>query len=320
MVTFDWFLEVWPCVLFILKLFIFNQKQLATWKGNLLSTGGRATLIKACLSCLPLFFMSLFPAPMRVIEKIRIIQRNFLWNGDNERKRLAPVAWSNVETPKSLCGLNIGNIHHKNLVLLLAKWVRGLFNEPHPLWRKLVFEKYGYYQQFTVGDLQIPKKGGTWRNICHTLLSHPQSRIMLKSLIRKRIGGVHDTLFWHDVWVGNTPLKLLFPRLFRASLHKNAKVAYVCLWDGLEWKWTLNWARTLRPQDNTELSSLLLLLREVHLSPSDPDHLIWTPNENGCFSVKSFSFELAKRNITNPPSPIPGLWKGLVSYRAEIFV
>lgn len=55
------------------------NKRLATWKGKLLSIAGQLTLIKASLSSLLLYFMSLFPMPKGVIDKINKIQRQFLW-------------------------------------------------------------------------------------------------------------------------------------------------------------------------------------------------------------------------------------------------
>lgn len=49
------------------------KKKLSSWKGNLLSLGGRATLIKASLNSLPLYFMSIFPIPIGIIDEIRQI-------------------------------------------------------------------------------------------------------------------------------------------------------------------------------------------------------------------------------------------------------
>lgn len=51
------------------------EKKLASWKGNLLSIGGRTTLIKASLSSIPLYYMSLFPIPKGVLDKLKRIQR-----------------------------------------------------------------------------------------------------------------------------------------------------------------------------------------------------------------------------------------------------
>lgn len=42
--------------------------------------------------------------------------------------------------------------------------------------------------------------------------------------------------------------------------------------------------------------------------------------QKGSFSVKSFSFELAKNDLNRPQQNSMGLWKGLVPHRVEIFV
>lgn len=105
------------------------EKILASWKGRLLSIAGRITLIKASIASLPLYYMSLFPAPKGVIEAINKLQRRFLWSGDIGKNYLALVAWDKVILPKWNGGLNCGNLLHRNISLLF-KWVWRLFYEP----------------------------------------------------------------------------------------------------------------------------------------------------------------------------------------------
>lgn len=94
------------------------RKKFASWKGNLLSLGGRAILIKASLSSIPLYYKSLFPMPVGEIEKITRIQRQFLW-GDPWPWKLFPlIMWNSVQLPKEFGGLNMGNPLHKNFGLL----------------------------------------------------------------------------------------------------------------------------------------------------------------------------------------------------------
>ena len=98
------------------------RKKLAAWKSSLLSIGGRLTLIKSSLSNLPIYYMSLFPLPQGVIDKIIQMWRQFLWNGKEDRKALALIRWEMVQLPKRLGGLNVGNLLLRNLGLLF-KWI-----------------------------------------------------------------------------------------------------------------------------------------------------------------------------------------------------
>lgn len=78
-------------------------RKLASWKGKLLSTGGRLTLIKSSLSNLPIYFMSLYTIiPQGVIDKITSIQRKFLWSGDMDKRAFALVKWEWTQLPKNL--------------------------------------------------------------------------------------------------------------------------------------------------------------------------------------------------------------------------
>ena len=63
------------------------RKRLARWKGQYLSKGGRATLIRSTLSNLSIYFMSLLKLPSLVRRRLEQIQRDFLCGGGNlERK------------------------------------------------------------------------------------------------------------------------------------------------------------------------------------------------------------------------------------------
>lgn len=127
-------IKLWESVM--LKL----SNRLATWKIKTLSIGGRLTLIKSSLTSLPLYFITLFPVPAGVVQKIVKLTRQFLWAGNAEKKALPLVAWDVIQLPKNLGGLSIGNIKHKNLALLF-KWLWRFFEEPSLLWCQVIRAK-----------------------------------------------------------------------------------------------------------------------------------------------------------------------------------
>lgn len=296
------------------------EKKLATWKGSLLSLAGRLTLIKASISSLPMYFMSLFPVPKGVIDKINKLQRQFLWCGGEKSSYMALAAWNLLELPKKMGGLGCGNLHHRNLSLLF-KWIWRLLHEPEALWSKVISEKYKYYPHFSHYNRNVPLNGGPWKKICATIVKNPATRTMLASNIIRRVGNDFKTLFWFDIWLGNSPLKIVFPRLFLLSSNPYATVQDCGLWIESRWEWHLSWGRPLRPRDLDEWNDLQPLLDSVTLSTMDEDSYVWTPSKAGIFTVKSLSWELAKTSS----APLPHiadwgkLWKGLIPPRVEIF-
>lgn len=64
-----------------------------------LSKARRLTLIKFTLSCLPTYFLSLFPIPVAVAKRLEKIERDFLWGCDGNVHKFHPVKWDMVCSP-----------------------------------------------------------------------------------------------------------------------------------------------------------------------------------------------------------------------------
>ena len=56
------------------------ERGLAGWKRMYLSKGGKVTLIST-ISNLPTYFLSLFPVPVKVANRMEKLQRDFFWSG-----------------------------------------------------------------------------------------------------------------------------------------------------------------------------------------------------------------------------------------------
>jgi hypothetical protein len=80
------------------------------WTARLLTYAGRLQLINSVTFALTNFWLTCFPFPKTVIQKIESICRIFLWTGGFEGSRKAPVAWKQVCRPLNHGGLNVIDI------------------------------------------------------------------------------------------------------------------------------------------------------------------------------------------------------------------
>ncbi|XP_019447237.1 PREDICTED: uncharacterized protein LOC109350456 [Lupinus angustifolius] len=135
---------------------------------------------------MPIYMLSLFKTPKKVISKLTSLQRNFLWSNKTGVRGIPWVAWSDVCKPKKFGGLGIKDLSRFNDALL------GNGNGENWWWRDLV--KIG-----TNDD------GSDW----------------MEANLWKEIGDRFHTCFWKDILFGN---RTLFPRLFLLALDKDALV------------------------------------------------------------------------------------------------
>lgn len=191
--------------------------------------------------------MSLFPIPKGVIDKLVKIQRDFLWCGVDGSVHSLLLLGKNWCYPKFLGVLVLETCYIRTLPYILFKWLWRYFGEPSAFWRSFIADKKGYSSYLTFCNITIPSYGEPWKTICNMVLKHPVASLFGPQKIRKSVGCGTHTLFWQEVWLGNAPLKTLFPRLFLLSLNPLATIASLGIWDGFEWRWTLLWRRSLRP-------------------------------------------------------------------------
>nr|GEZ37473.1 RNA-directed DNA polymerase, eukaryota [Tanacetum cinerariifolium] len=76
------------------------KARLSRWKMKTLSIGGRLTLLKLVLGCLPIFHMSIFKVPSKVLHELESL-RGHLFNGHEAGSNKASwVKWDSVLVDK----------------------------------------------------------------------------------------------------------------------------------------------------------------------------------------------------------------------------
>nr|GEW41376.1 hypothetical protein [Tanacetum cinerariifolium] len=94
------------------------KAKLSTWKANLLSTGGRYTLLKSVLGNLEIYYFSFFKAPKVVIHNLERLRSRFFWGGSDNINNMAWIKWENVLPPMEYGCLGIGRLLSFNLTLI----------------------------------------------------------------------------------------------------------------------------------------------------------------------------------------------------------
>ncbi|GJY54257.1 reverse transcriptase domain, reverse transcriptase zinc-binding domain protein [Tanacetum coccineum] len=190
----------------------FNER-LSNWKAMSLSFGGRFTLIKSVLGSLGVYYFSTFKAPNKIINKLEGIRRKFFWGGTTDEKKIAWIAWDKATSPISNGGLGIGTLKSSNLAML-SKWWWRFHTENHAFWCKIIRSIHGVDGGLNDTSL-IKSKSGPWYRIAKLKDELSKIGIDLPSIFKKKIGDGCSTRFWLDTWLGGSPLKDTFPRLFR---------------------------------------------------------------------------------------------------------
>jgi len=143
--------------------------------------------------------------------------------GCEDNRKIAWINWESICTPKEEGGLGVRRVGAFNLYLL-GKWCWRMLVEKDGLWYRVLKARYGEVW----GRL---KEGGShcstwWRSMCRIRegLGEGAGRWFDNNISRVVEDG-NDTFFWEDIWVGEVPLKLKFPRLYELALNKKCSVA-----------------------------------------------------------------------------------------------
>ncbi|GKB60955.1 RNA-directed DNA polymerase, eukaryota, reverse transcriptase zinc-binding domain protein [Tanacetum coccineum] len=126
------------------------QSRLSKWKMKTLSIGGRLTLLKSMLGSTPIYYMSMFKVPSKVLKCLEDIRRQFFNGADPKEKKMSQVKWSRVLASKDKGGLDVSSFFALNRALLLKR-VWRFRNDRNSLWTRFIRALYG-----NSGSIEMP--------------------------------------------------------------------------------------------------------------------------------------------------------------------
>lgn len=277
------------------------EKKLSSWKGKHLSTGGRLVLINSVLSSLPLYMMSFFEIPRKVLEKIEYLRSRFYWQAEEQKRKYRLARWSILCQPKDIGGLGIKNIDVQNKCLL-CKWLFKLINEDG-IWQQILRRKY--FHNKSIGQV-VGKPGDShfWAGLMKVKeLFLSQGKFVAKSGSNVR--------FWEDKWLGDFTLQQRFPSLYNIARRKHTLVSSVFISVPLN----VSFRRGLYGDTLGQWNALVALLLNVSLN-NEKDIFHWSLKQDGVFTVQSlYSLMICNGHAKQDQT----IWKIKIPLKIKIF-
>nr|GEV87948.1 RNA-directed DNA polymerase, eukaryota [Tanacetum cinerariifolium] len=116
-------------------------------------------------------------------------------------------------------GLGVLSFYALNRALLF-KWVWRYLSHDNSLWSRVISAIHGLN-----GQVLSTAFNSTWSSIINKVNSLKDKGVDLISYCKIRVGKGTCTSFWNDLWIGDSLLKLSFPRLYALKEKKHISVA-----------------------------------------------------------------------------------------------
>ncbi|GKA39218.1 RNA-directed DNA polymerase, eukaryota, reverse transcriptase zinc-binding domain protein [Tanacetum coccineum] len=284
--------------------------QLSKWKLKTLFIGGRLTLIKSVLTSIPLYQMSSFKVPIKVLNILESIRRKFFNGIEGNERKLALISWDNVLASKKHGGLGVSSFFAMNRALL-SKWVWRFLSQTSSLWTRTIKAIHG--EKGNLGANGKITRRSPWLDIVREINVLRSKGIDFLSLMRKKVGNGEDTLFWEDSWLDWISLKQQFPRLYLLESTKHINVAEKMNQPSLSW----SYRREPRGGIEEEQQNMLFSKISGVILPNMRDRWIWSLEASGDFSVTTARHLIDDHLL--PKGDVPTRWVKAVPIKINVF-
>ncbi|GJR60403.1 RNA-directed DNA polymerase, eukaryota, reverse transcriptase zinc-binding domain protein [Tanacetum coccineum] len=285
------------------------SNRLSNWKLKTLSIGGRLTLIKSVISSIPLYHMSIFKAPMGVLNKLESIRRNFFNGIDGMDKKISWIGWDKILASKKNGGLGVSSLYATNRALLF-KWIWRFFSQDSSWWSRFIQAMHGNHG--ALSSCVTSLRRSPWLDIIREMHALNSKGIDLMQFLKKKLGNGENTSFWDDKWHDDGPFKSLYPRLHALETCKSISVASKLSQPSL----IHSFRRPPRGGVEEEQFSLLGSRTTGISLPNMCDRWFWSLESSGDFSVKSTRICIDDNIL--PKNDVPTRWVKIFPIKVNI--
>jgi hypothetical protein len=167
------------------------------WRAKTLSQAGRAVLIKAIASTIPLYTMSTFLLPDSIYSALDKMFKDLWWGFPKGKSRnLCLKSWSSMCTPRRLGGLGFRLMKETNLALI-AKLGWKILSDMDCLWVRHLREKYIRYGNF-FSTSAISNASVIWKGIL-------KSKPLLQAHACLQVSTTSHVPIWTSSWIPSIP-------------------------------------------------------------------------------------------------------------------
>ncbi|GJY20383.1 RNA-directed DNA polymerase, eukaryota [Tanacetum coccineum] len=189
---------------------------------------------------------------------------------------------------------------------LLFKWIWRFLSRDQSLWAQVIHALHGSNTSTLSASYS-----SLWSSIIKECNALKSQGLDLISHCKIRVGNGMSTSFWHDQWLGDSCLRLSYPRLFALENNKVCSVAA---------KMSAPFVSSLRRdvrggEESAQLSRISDLLDTVVLSNMG-DRRFWDLNGDGCFRVKDVRRLLD--DMLLPKSDVPSRWVKQIPIKVNV--
>lgn len=271
-------------------------KKVTGWQSKVLNFGGKITLVKHVLQSIPIHILAAISPPKTTINYIKRVIADFFWGIDKDRKKYHWASWENMAYSTIEGGIGIRLLDDICVYFQYKQWWE-LRTKQSLL---SIFIKAKYCQRANI----LAKKYDTGNSIVWRYLTRIRKDV--ESHIKWQIQSCTCS-FWWDNWIGEGPLAIHGVNI--SSLNNIVLLKFIV--NG-------NWNERLIRQHVNPLIVPKILQTNINFDEGNADKAIWTPNENGLFTIASAWDIIRKKRHQDPINHI--IWHRNIPFKVCFFI